>query len=1637
MKKKILKGIGLFVLAAIVIINLYNLYIWIVSGNQLIITNIPSKAYTNSEVYMSVCTDKYTNNDNLKIKMHLLDGIGKRVKKVNFKYDGSNVIMEVPDIKSGNYTIKTTITTKKGKDTFKKPIYLTSSGSNNVTITFDKGIYKPGDTVNYRALITNTENDEPLIKKLNVSIYDGNKNRVYNEDITSSEYGIVSGEFSLANEVNSGLYKLVVKTEEGETTKEFKVNPYVIPKYEVKIKTDKDKYLVGEKAQITFNAKYFFGEAAKDTTLKVYINNSFINKTLKTNDEGEAFIEFDINEAKKYTINVEAVDSSNYYVEATGSFVAGTDLFEVQVLPEYGNLVRGVKNDVYVLTKKADGTPIKTYITVNSDDNYTKQIMTDQNGIGKFSIDITSNEIRKKSFSFEIRDTEDNVVRKELDINIDEKLLVIATDKVKYEQGEDIELKMSNLSLGTKNIYVLKGDRVIKTITTDSANTTINLDDTYGLIDIYVTDSINNEKNYYSYKQNSDMISSTKTIFIKPKKQLTIGITTDKDEYRPGEKINISFDAKDENKSGVDAALLVSMLDNSILSLAENDLSIDNIKLALNDIKFSDKLDAATFYSCIIDENSEQTMMALLLKQNRKANLNLSIEDILNYQQEDRAKLYTIITGAVLLIIAFVWFFKTNKFFRRIMGHLPLLLVLEVFIAYVTDIVIFEFFWRIDGEFLIITGMLIFGLAFYILWLSKHNKKLVKTSLALCLAVGIAAIYDSYYIDLPIGPIIVISSVIFLITVLVWKFGKDKYPRVRKIAGKIIGTILYLVKFTPIFVFSVWATYTIADVLELEFCSPLIFIIYIYFFDILTNKIINRILKKENTVPEETEKEKPTSKDIIITTIFIIIIVIILFSFIVNDFVGFGHNSISEAGSSLVYDDTSSAKSSSSKSQFSEMRVTNTTKDGSAKENYTQEPSKQDEKNDKSEENVRSVFLESMCFIPELVINNGSGNVDLKLSDNITTWTIQTIGNTKDGRIGYGSIDNVKVFKEFFVDFELPKNMVEGDNISVPVTVYNYTKDPITTTIKVREDKWFKIDNNNINIRIEPNSTNMVYVPIAVLKFGDNEFRVEISNDRATDIVEKSCTVSPKGYKVEKVVSTGNLGEDISEDILLLEDVIENTAKAKVKIYPSTISKTIEGMDKIFKMPTGCFEQVSSSLYPDIVALKYMEDNDIIDEELKAKALSYISAGYQKLLTYEVVNERGGFSLYGKSPAETVLTAYGLMELTDLKDVYNVDNDVLDRMTKYLYGKQKSNGSFTLTGFHIGGAGNEEELSLNAYITWALSESNPKDERLKRSVDYLKEKLDEIEDNYTLALIANILANTGDKDAKDVIKTLVNSAKVEKDVAYLTSEVHDYYGSKVKIQTIQTVALTSMALSKTGSNNDTNKLLINYLIRNVDIYGTWYSTQATTLALRALNQNRKNTKIDNQTIKVKFNSDEQKAEIGENTLDYYEFTFENLSKENKLDIDIEKGNACYEVVEEYYIPYNKVDTKENSLEVSIECNNDVRVNDILTAKIKLVNISENNVKNGMVTISIPQGFTTIEESLAKLESKGLIEKYEMSYTAVNIYLKDFNKNDIVSLDVQFRASYPVDVTGMAVRAYDYYNPSIEGMTMPIPIRVIQ
>jgi len=115
-----------------------------------------------------------------------------------------------------------------------------------------------------------------------------------------------------------------------------------------------------------------------------------------------------------------------------------------------------------------------------------------------------------------------------------------------------------------------------------------------------------------------------------------------------------------------------------------------------------------------------------------------------------------------------------------------------------------------------------------------------------------------------------------------------------------------------------------------------------------------------------------------------------------------------------------------------------------------------------------------------------------------------------------------------------------------------------------------------------------------------------------------------------------------------------------------------------------------------------MITTDQLTPEIEMKAREYINLGYQRLLTFECPN--GGFSWYGNEPGKPILTAYGLMEFTDMARVHYVDPAMIQRTQEWLLGKQKSDGSWPPDDHDLFNVLNTT-LQSTAYATWALIHS--------------------------------------------------------------------------------------------------------------------------------------------------------------------------------------------------------------------------------------------------------------------------------------------------------------------------------------------
>ncbi|KAG8454856.1 hypothetical protein GDO86_001179 [Hymenochirus boettgeri] len=86
----------------------------------------------------------------------------------------------------------------------------------------------------------------------------------------------------------------------------------------------------------------------------------------------------------------------------------------------------------------------------------------------------------------------------------------------------------------------------------------------------------------------------------------------------------------------------------------------------------------------------------------------------------------------------------------------------------------------------------------------------------------------------------------------------------------------------------------------------------------------------------------------------------------------------------------------------------------------------------------------------------GEANLHVEVPDSITTWISEAIGISGVKGLGVASQVHLKTFKPFFIDFTLPYYVIRGEQVKIPLTVYNYLSVNVEVHIKIAIPKGTK-----------------------------------------------------------------------------------------------------------------------------------------------------------------------------------------------------------------------------------------------------------------------------------------------------------------------------------------------------------------------------------------------------------------------------------------------------------------------------------------------------------------------------------------------------------------------------------------------------
>jgi hypothetical protein len=701
---------------------------------------------------------------------------------------------------------------------------------------------------------------------------------------------------------------------------------------------------------------------------------------------------------------------------------------------------------------------------------------------------------------------------------------------------------------------------------------------------------------------------------------------------------------------------------------------------------------------------------------------------------------------------------------------------------------------------------------------------------------------------------------------------------------------------------------------------------------------------------------------------------------------------------------------------------------------------------------VREYFPETMLWQPALITDdNGNAELSMNFADSITTWRLSASANSLGGALG-GATVPLKVFQDFFVDIDLPVILTQHDEVAFPVAVYNYLKTPQTVKLDLQAEPWFELlDNAGLSrtLELKPNEVTSVKYRIRAQKIGMQPLLVKAHGSHKSDAVKRVVEVVPNGQKFETVV-TDRLSGHIRQSIDIPASALPEASKMLVRIYPGVMAQVIDGLDGMLRMPCGCFEQTSSSAYPNIMIVDYIKKNRLTSPQMLMQAEQYLNVGYQRLLTFE--RPGGGFDWWGREEPLVWLSAYGLQEFNDMAKVYPIDRGIIDRTRAFLMKKRDADGTWSSIGATHGETierMGHPRLLLTSYVTWSLLESGYAKEQLKSSVEFIRTNLAAAGDNaYILALAANALAaydvsDAGTLQALRKLDSLRRDVKEWRGAACFPSSTTSLSYAHGDCATIETTALAALAMVKTGQFTSSVNQALTYLTKMKSGQGTWGSTQATILALKALvagTTAQAPGEPVHFTLKVNGKEAARGRVDAENAEMLQTFEIKDFHAIGRNQVEIETTgatNLMYQIVGRHYQSWQRQEAPvKPSIEVDVSYDRTkLSTNDLLHAKATLKYHGTVPTYMVMLDLGIAPGFTVEAGDFAEMVGKGQVKKFSVTARQVTLYLGDVKPGDVLTFEYSLRPRFPLRARTAPSVAYEYNAPANRAEAQPVELVV--
>jgi uncharacterized protein YfaS (alpha-2-macroglobulin family) len=692
-------------------------------------------------------------------------------------------------------------------------------------------------------------------------------------------------------------------------------------------------------------------------------------------------------------------------------------------------------------------------------------------------------------------------------------------------------------------------------------------------------------------------------------------------------------------------------------------------------------------------------------------------------------------------------------------------------------------------------------------------------------------------------------------------------------------------------------------------------------------------------------------------------------------------------------------------------------------------------------EGSRSDFAETVYWNAGVKTDASSGlaTVSFNLSDSVTSFKVLADGFTSEGALGSG-VSDVESVRPFYIEPKFPLQVTSGDRIQLPISMVNGMSrelSGVVITPKAITGLTFSMPgDNNSTLRAKERARRLMQIDVGNDFSGSVDLSLDAVSGPYRDTVNRKLDIQPLGFPYEN--SKGGVLESNSSssfEFSLPKETIRGSVSSSVVVYPTPLASMTQALQALLQQPYGCFEQTSSTSYPMVMAQQYFISHAGVDPAIVEKAKTLLDASYKRLTGFE--SPKKGYEWFGADPAHEALTAYGLMQFTDMSHVRDVDKDMIQRTRAWLLARRDGNGGFNRNARAIDSFGGAPQDTTNAYITWALVESG--EQGLEKEIASVRASANSTQDSYIIALGANLLNATGDKaGARALMDKLVKNQDTAGNVKSAVASITRSGGDALAIET---TALSALAWMREPAYTANVEKGVKWIVES-NKNGRFASTQSTILALRAIvaydalrarpkAPGRIVVSIDGKSgTPIVFTANTQGALV------VPDFGSDLGAGKHSVVLRMEDGSSMpFSMGVKYYstLPDSSAQAKVG-IEVSLK-DRQVQEGGITEARVSIANKSDQPIPTPVAIVGIPGGLEVRHDQLKELVKSGRIDAYEVIGREVVLYWRYIKPNDRFDLPLSLVAAVPGVYTGPASRAYLYYTDEFKNWATGLKVSI--